>query len=274
MVRPVAPNPSWTSMLSSVFSKAALDRSRATMISAILVAFYGGIAIVSYNAFGDTMVDLVENMPPALASLYGTNDGTPVGMAIGAIYSIIAPAVVLAYAIGGGTGAAIGEESKGSLDLLLANPLSRTSVTLSKAAVVAIGVILIAVGTWLGILVATQFVGDGIGDRDMLALTVMLIGLGWMFGSFAMAISGWTGKSILGTGIAAGVAVVSWLMTTVLAVDETFATISQYTPWHLYDGNDPIANGIDWLSLGVMVGATAILTYVALVGVNRRDLKG
>src|SRR5665811_1264942 len=126
------------------------------------------------------MVDLLESMPPALTSLYGANDGTPVGMAIGAVYSIIAPAVVLTYAIGGGTGASIGEESKGSLDLLLSNPLSRTSVALSKTAVVAVGVVVIAVGTWFGILASTVLVGDAFGDRDMLALRIMLIGFGWM----------------------------------------------------------------------------------------------
>lgn len=261
-------------MLNSVLSKAALDRSRATLVSVVLVFVYGAIAIVTYNAFGDTMVDLVESMPPALASIYGTSDGTPVGMAIGAIYSIIAPAVVLTYAIGGGTGAAVGEESKGSLDLLLANPLSRTSVAISKLVVVVIGVLAVAVATWLGVLAATVFLGDGIGARNMLALTVMLVAFGVMMGTFAMALSGWTGKSAIGSGVAAAVVVASWLITTVLAVDETFQRIGEYTPWHLYDGNDPMTNGIDPISLGIMLGLAVAFVLVARVGINRRDLKG
>jgi ABC-2 type transport system permease protein len=261
-------------VLNSVLSKAALDRSRATAISTVLVAFYGAIAIVTYNALGDTMVDLFASMPPALAAIYGVNDGTPVGMAIGAVYGIIAPAVVLTYAIGGGTGAAVGEELKGSLDLLLANPLSRTSVAMSKLAVIVVGGIVIAIGTWLGVWAATLITGDGIGDRNMLALTVMLVGFGLMMGTLAMAISGWTGKSALGSGIAAAIAVGSWLLTSVLSVNETFKTIGEFTPWHLYDGNDPMTNGIDPVSLAVMVGLSVVFVFVAKVGLNRRDLRG
>jgi ABC-2 type transport system permease protein len=261
-------------VLNSVLSKAALDRSRATAISTVLVVFYGAIAIVTYNALGDTMVELLASMPPALAAIYGTNDGTPVGMAIGAVYGIIAPAVVLTYAIGGGTGAAVGEESRGSLDLLLANPLSRTSVALSKLAVVVIGIVVVAVGTWLGVLAATLIVGDGTGDRDMLALTLMLAGFGLMMGTLAMAISGWTGKAAIGSGIAAALALASWVITSVLSVNDTFLTISKFTPWHLYDGNEPMVNGIDPVSLGIMVGLSAAFIFVATVGINRRDLKG
>ncbi len=247
---------------------------RATLIAAGLVFIYGLIAIVTYDAFGDTMVDLVESMPPALASIYGTGDGTPVGMAIAAVYSIIAPAVVLTYAIGGGTGAAVGEESKGSLDLLLANPLSRTSVAVSKLIVVVVGIVATAIATWLGVLAATSVLGDGIGDRDMLALSVMLIGFGVMMGTFAMALSGWTGKSAVGSGVAAAVVVISWLVSSVLSVDETFQKIAEYTPWHLYDGNDPMTNGIDGMSLIVMAVLSACFVFATTIGINRRDLKG
>ncbi|MCB1247491.1 MAG: ABC transporter permease subunit [Acidimicrobiia bacterium] len=261
-------------MLSSVLSKSVVDRGRATAIATVLVVFYGGIAIVSYNALGNTMVELLANMPPALAALYGSNDGTPLGMAIGAIYSLIAPAVVLTYAIGGGTGAAIGEEMRGSMDLLLANPLSRPRVILSKFAVVLGGIVVLTAGTALGVFGATLLTGNDMGGRNVLALSVMLVAFGWMFGSFAMALSGWVGRSSVGTGVAAAVAGVSWLVTTILAVDKTFATIARYTPWYLYDGNDPMTNGIAPWSLLVMLVATVVLTGLAVFGVSRRDLKG
>ena len=261
-------------MLGSLVGKAILDRGRATAAAALLILFYGAVAIISYNALGDTMVDLLESMPPALAAIYGTNDGTPVGMAVGAVYSIIAPAVVLAYTIGGGTGAAVGEENRGSLELLLANPLSRTAVLRSKAVVVSIGTVAVAIATWMGVLIATVVVNDGIGDRDVFALSVMLVTFGFMMGSLAMAISGWTGKSSLGASIAAGIAAVSWLMTTVFSVNATFARIAEFTPWHLYDGNQPMTNGVHGGSFVIMVLLTGLFVWIAVVGVNRRDLKG
>jgi len=261
-------------MLSSVFAKSVADRRRATLISVALVGIYGAVAVIAYDALGDTVIELIETMPPALAALYGAGDGTALGMAISAVYSIIAPAVVLTYAIGGGSGAAVGEESRGTMDLLLSNPVSRTSVLASKASVVAGGVAVVSAATWLGVVAATLVLDGGVGERNVVALSVMLIGLGWMMGALALAISGWSGVSALGTGVAASVALASFLLTTVFSVNDAFETIGQFTPWYLYSGNDPMVNGVDWLSLAIMLGSTALLTLVGILGVNRRDLRG
>jgi len=261
-------------MLSSVFSKALADRSKGTLVAIVLVVFYGGIAIVMYNALGDTMTSLFDAMPPAMKAMYGVNDGTPVGMAVGAVYAIIAPAVILVSTIGGGTNAAVGEESKGTLDLLLGNPLSRGSVAMSKAAVVYIGGFALALATWGGVAASIALVGDNAGSLDLFAVTVMLFGFSLLMGSFAMAVAAWTGKPSLAVGVAAGIAVGSWLVTTVLAVNESFATIAKFTPWYLYDGNDPIANGIAPWSLLIALAGTALFTFLTPIGLSRRDLKG
>jgi len=261
-------------MLSSVFSKAVADRSKGTAVAVALVVFYGGVAIAMYNALGDTMTDLFDAMPPALKAMYGVNDGTPVGMAVGAIYAIIAPAVILVSTIGGGTNAAVGEEAKGTLDLLLSNPLSRGAIALSKAAVVVLSGLAISLATWGGVAASLVLVGDDIGDLDLFAVTVMMFGFGLLMGFFAMAVGAWTGKPSLGIGVATGVAVASWLMTTVLAVNESFATISKFTPWYLYDGNDPLANGIAPWSLAIALGGAVVFAVLTPIGLGRRDLKG
>ncbi len=261
-------------MLTSVFSKAVLDRSRAAGIAVGMVAFYGAIAIFAYNGFGDSMTELFENMPDALRAVYGTSDGTPIGMAIGAVYAIIAPAVVLVFTIGGGTYAAVGEEQSGTLDLLLSNPLSRARVAMSKWWVAIIGAVVIAVATWLSMLASVAILGEDNSGRDLVALTVMLIGFGVMMGAFAMALSAWTGKGSLGTGVTSAIAAASWLVTTVFAVSPTFEAISKFTPWYLYDGTDPIVNGISWWALAISVGLAIVFTVLTPIGLKRRDLKG
>jgi ABC-2 type transport system permease protein len=115
---------------------------------------------------------------------------------------------------------------------------------------------------------------DGIGELDLFATSVMVVGLAIMFGGFAMAIAGWTGRSSLGAGIAAGVAAVSWFVTSVLSVEESLETVSRLTPWYLYTGPDPIMNGIGWWQLAVMVGSGLLLAALGVMGLQRRDLKG
>ncbi|MEZ5175196.1 MAG: ABC transporter permease subunit [Acidimicrobiia bacterium] len=261
-------------MLGSVFAKAILDRSRAAATAVVLVVFYGSVAIFAYNGFGDAMTSLFDSMPEALRAVYGANDGTAVGMAVGAVYAIIAPATVLVFAISGGVAAAVGEESNGTLDLLLANPVTRAGVAWSKWAVVALGTATIAVATWIGIGGTILIIGEPTGHRDLFALTVMLIGFGLMMGAFAMALAAWTGRSGVGMGVAWGIVAASWLSTTILAVNPSLATVSQFTPWYLYDGTDPLNNGISWWALAVSLGAAAFFTYLAPLGLVRRDLKG
>ena len=113
-------------MLSSVFTKAIGDKSRATVITVIIIVVYAFFAVGAYSTMSESILDIYNQMPPALAAVYGTNDGTVVGLATGALFGFIAPIIVITYAVAGGVGAAVGEERKGSLDLLLANPVSRS----------------------------------------------------------------------------------------------------------------------------------------------------
>jgi ABC-2 type transport system permease protein len=261
-------------MLSSVFTKSARDRATTTAVSTGVLLIMVLFALGVYSGMSDTILDLYEQMPDALAAIYGSNDGTPVGLAVGAMYAMIAPAILLAFTISGGNYASVGEERDETLDLLLANPVSRSGVVVPKAAMVAIGAVVIATITWLGVLAMGALLDEGGGNLDVLALSVMLIGLALMFGGLAMAISGWTGRSGLGTGVAAGLAGLSWFVTTVFPVNESLETIAKFTPWYLYTGNDPVNNGIGWWQLITMLGLAVALAGVGVIGVNRRDLKG
>jgi ABC-2 type transport system permease protein len=44
-------------------------------------------------------------------------------------------------------------------------------------------------------------------------------------------------------------------------------------PWYYFNESQPLVNGVDWGHLGVLVAGIAIFGFVAVVGVNHRDLK-
>ena len=261
-------------MLHSVFTKAMWDRTTATIVSLSLIVLMAVFAMGAYSAMDETILDIFEAMPPALAAFYGANDGTIVGLALGAMFAMIIPAVLLTYAISGGVGSVVGEENKGSMDLLLANPISRSGVSVPKGLVVLLGLVVIGIGTWASAWLGATWWGGGPGDLQILAATIMALGLAIMFGGLAMAIAGWTGRSGIGAGVAAGVAGVSWLLTSVLSVEESLEMVSKLTPWYLYSGPEPVLNGIGWWQLAVMVISGSVLAVAGVAGLNRRDLKG
>jgi ABC-2 type transport system permease protein len=49
--------------------------------------------------------------------------------------------------------------------------------------------------------------------------------------------------------------------------------VARAFPWYYYDSSRPIANGVHWGHLGIMLGASAILVVLAVIGLKRRDLK-
>ena len=119
-----------------------------------------------YSSFDDAALDFVDEMPEAIRSIYGTDTSTSAGLVLGAMFSLMAPLMVLVYSISGGTNASTGEERSQTLGLLLANPVSRTRVLLAKTAVVVVGVLLFCVATWGGVEAIAALTGIDASDAE------------------------------------------------------------------------------------------------------------
>ena len=259
-------------MLGSVFAKALRDRTVATLVVAATLLTFAGFSMGIYAGFGTEASQLLEGLPDAIAALYGSNDGTLAGMVTGALFGLMGPMVLLAYAIAAGSSAASGEEKHHTLDLLLANPVSRTRVLLAKSAVLALGVLTIAGLLWVGGVAIASVVSLDISGQDFFAASLQLAGLGLMFGFLTLAISSWSNGTI-GAAVSAGLAGVSYLATSLFPIEPALADYAQYTPWYLYSGHEPLTNGVDLIGLVAMLAISGLLLLIAVVGFNRRDLR-
>ena len=261
-------------LLGSVFSKTVRDWLLWTIIAVVamwlITLMYVGIMASS----GDAYVTMMDDFPEALRNIYGSNDGTAAGLAMSGIYSLIGPLVLLTYAIGLGSSAAVGEEEARSLPILLSSPLRRRSVLLAKAAVASIGVVSITALTWLGVLVAAGVFGMDLANQNVLGASIQLLGMVFLFGALALGLSAWRGSSALGVGAAAGLAVASYFVTTLLPVVEELAGVARLTPWYLMSGANALADGVDVVLLGIAVLIAGALFGMGAYTLDRRDLKG
>jgi ABC-2 type transport system permease protein len=182
--------------------------------------------------------------------------------------------VLLAYAIGLGASAAVGEEEARTLPMLLSSPLRRRSILVAKTAVAVLGVIAIVVAMWLGMLVAGALLGLDVGRFDSFAASVQLIGMVALFGALSLGISAWRGSSALGISVAAGLAVLSYFVTTMVPVVEEVAELARLTPWWLYSGAEALYHGLDPILLGIALAITIALFGLGAYTLDRRDLKG
>ncbi len=261
-------------LLGSVFSKTIRDWLLWTVIAIIamwlIAALYIGIMATS----GDAYVTMMSDFPDVIANIYGSNNGTAQGLAMSGIYNVIGPLVLLTYAIGLGSSAAVGEEEALSLPILLSSPLRRRSILLAKAAVASIGVAVITALTAIEVAAFAALVGMDLSDQNVLGASIQLLGMVFLFGALALGLSAWRGSSALGVGVAAGLAVLSYFVTTMLPVVEELADVAKLTPWYLFSGADSLSNGIDVVLLGIAAGMAVLLFGMGLYALERRDLKG
>jgi len=261
-------------LLGSVFTKTVRDWLLWTTIAVIALWLISAMYIAIMSTSGGAYATMMNDFPEALSNVYGMNNGTAEGLAMSGIFFIMAPLVLLTYAIGLGSSAAVGEEEARSLPILLSSPLRRRSILLAKTAVVSLGVILITALTCLGVIALAALMGMDLSDQNVLGISIQLLGMVFVFGALALGLSAWRGSSALGIGVAAGLAVLSYFVTTLLPVVEELADVAKLTPWYLFSGADALSNGVDVVLLGIAALITAALFGLGVYTLDRRDLKG
>jgi ABC-2 type transport system permease protein len=258
-------------MLANTFTKTTQDRWKGMAIGAatLAVLLFFGMAV-----YRDIDLAVYTNLPEIARTLMDIPaDADVASLAYGAIYGSYGAMTMAALAISMGSASIAGEERKGTIGLLLANPKSRTAVLVSKAASM---VVLTALGTlflWLAgiaapVVLDVSIAGMHLGDF-MFHLFVMAI----FFGFMAMAIGAWTGSPGLATGVSLGVMFVSFVGSGLFPIIDGYEYLAKVFPWYYFNESRPVVNGVDWGHLGVFFAGIAIFSAVGLVGVNRRDLK-
>jgi ABC-2 type transport system permease protein len=189
---------------------------------------------------------------------------------IGAVYG---PLVVAGTAIAAAAGSTAGEEEAGVLGLILAHPIRRWQLILAKAAAVAAGVALIALGTFAGLVAGVAVAGGGIALAHQAALALHLAFFGWAIGALALALAAATGRRAVATGGAAAFAVGGFLINGFAPLVHGIAWLRFVSPFHYYAGHDPLGHGADAADLAVLGAASAVLTAIAVARFARRDLR-
>jgi ABC-2 type transport system permease protein len=226
-----------------------------------------------FPAVGHTIGKI--NVPKGVSNLLGGGDyGTITGWFRSEIGAIYGPLVIGALAITGASAVTAGEEEDGILALVLAHPIRRSRLIASKAAAIGAVVLIIASSTWIGLLVGVALGGGGIAIGHMAALAVQLAFFGFATGAVAIALGAGNGRRSMTTGVAAAVAIVGWLISSFAPLVSAIAWLKYISLYYYYAGHDPLTNGVDIPGIIVLGGVTVVLTAIAMVGIDRRDLRG
>ncbi|HEV3497016.1 MAG TPA: ABC transporter permease subunit [Actinomycetes bacterium] len=226
-----------------------------------------------------SLEELLANMPQALRSAIGYDAAVPLSSPAGylqaRLYSTLAPLLAVVFGIGAGAGAIGGSEEAGTLELLLANPVTRGRVLLERylatfgllAGLVAVlAVALLILGPPFGAL-------EGIPTGNVVGACVAVFALGLLHGSLAFAIGAAAGRRGVAVAVATAVAVAGYLVETVLAAAGDLGIVRQLSPWHWYLDRNLLAEGATLAAILLPLSVSAVLVATAWALYRRRDLR-
>jgi beta-exotoxin I transport system permease protein len=216
---------------------------------------------------------LLDAYPEALRKLFQLQDYTTgPGYLRSEVFSFVAPLLLTLFAVLWGSDLTAGEEERRTIDLLLANPVSRRRFVTEKWLALVTGTLVIAVALDLAL--------GSLGPLFKLhvawsALTAAVLG-SWLFalafGTLALALGATTGRRGLSRGITTTLALASYLLATFSQLVTWLRPVRNLSLWQHTLGVDPLGTGFHWWRLGIVVAVTLAFGAFALWSFDRRDL--
>ena len=266
-------------MLSNVFVKSLRDElwpmvwwaSGIGLLSAMIIAFFPSIR------GNDDFKAMLESYPENLMALFGLTKLTDITSAVGflnaELFGLMAPLLFVIHGVVLGSGAIAGEEGRGTLEILLTEPISRRKLVAQKFAAMITNAIFLGLVLWIVLVISALAIDMGVSVLRLAAITFSTVLLGVTFGALAFAagcISGSRSNSVF---IVAAVAVGTYFLNAASGIVSYMQWAKWMSPFFYYNAADPLANGLNPTHAAVLLATIVILLGVGYAGLQRRDLR-
>lgn len=245
-------------------------------IVALAGLVWGGLLPVIYNAFSDVIRDLANSgaFPPELLEFgSGSLFSLPGTVTLG-LQHPLALAMVGIFAVGATATAIAGERQRGTLEVLLARPISRRALYTSIAVALFV-VVNIALAAILAGFLAGSALLDLLEELDVSLMPLVLANgaLLWLtFAAFGLAASVSFDRSGPAIGLSLAYLLVNYFLEILGSLWTDVAWSQEYSLFHHFQPAEILAGEADPLDLIILAAAVVIPIAYALIVFPRRDL--
>lgn len=258
-------------MARTVFTQTLKEQRRGLIGWSIGMALVPMLYLPSYSAYAEqgTLDGIKGN---GVYDAMGMGDfASAAGYLNSVMFSLMGPLLFLIFAATFGARTAAQEDS-GTLDLILAGPVSRTKIVLHRFAALAVQTaVLTAVFT------GAVLLGADAGGMDLPAWNIVAasVGLGLMaltYAALAQFIGAVTGKRGLAIGGGAVIGLGGYFANNVGGMFDGLEWLRYTSAFYYFNGEMPVANGWDAVNTLILAALPVAALAASLTAFNRRDI--
>jgi ABC-2 type transport system permease protein len=242
----------------------------------VLIVIWGAILPVIYSSLGPTIKSIAQGNPLITQfTQFGGGDffSLPGIIAIGFIHPITLLLLGI-FAVGFGTAAVAGERQRGTLEVLLARPLSRGSVHVTFLVAGAAFVAVLLAAELLAGVISAELVG--VGSELQLANVPLLWFNGWLlfvaFLAIALAASVSFDRLAPALGITLAIVLVNYFIDVIGSLWPDGRWLSDYNVFALVPAKEVLTSGLVWVDVAWLIAIIVVAIAFAWIVFPRRDL--
>lgn len=257
------------------------ERRRSLLWYSVGMVALVALMVAVYPSIRDTGAELdayAQSLPSGLRDAFGLaadSIASPAGYLMSQLYSNLYPIVLLVFGIALGTWAVAGSEDEGTLELMLANPVTRTTLAIARVVAMWLMVALVAVVSTAVLAAVSPAVqlDEGLPWWGVWSAGLASFALAMLYSSVAFAVGAATGRRGWAIASASVLVVIGFAAQMVGSAAQSLQWLRDASPWYWLIDAAPLSNLPGLWDTWVPLGAAVLLTAAGIVWLNHRDLK-
>jgi len=242
----------------------------------IALALLGVLLISIYDSFAgeqEQLAELTEIYPAEISAFFGdlSTFATPEGWVSIEFFSYM-PLILGIFGVLMGSGLLASDEENGTLDLVLAHPVSRTALFFGRLLAFVTATVAILAISWLGFIVSMTWSSIDIGWSQMALPFLSVLAILLLFGTLALLLSMLLPSRRMAAMMAGLLLVAGFFITGLAKINEDLEPVAKFSPLNYYQTQDAF-QGLNGAWLAGLLGSAVVFAALAWWRFLRRDIR-
>ena len=242
----------------------------------IALALLGVLLISMYDSFAgeqEQLTELLALYPPEISAFLGdlSTFGTPEGWVSLEFFSYM-PLILGIFGVLMGSGLLVSDEESGTLDLIMAHPVSRTALFMGRLLAFVTATVAILAIAWLGLVIPMNWSSVDIGWGRMWLPLLSLLAQLLVFGTISLLLSMLLPSRRMAATTGGLLLVASFFITGLAKINQALEPVAKLSPLNYYQAQDAF-QGLNGAWIAGLLGSAVVFAALAWWRFQRRDIR-